>query len=208
MARIPASGGSVALPEIPYIESLSLAAPKTALVVVDMQNDFVKSGGSLFVPDAAGTVPGIQRLLTEARRQGVHIAFTQDTHFEGDPEAGIWPAHCLENSPGWEIIGELKPQPGELICRKNRYDGFYGTWLDHFLSHIWRVQHLVIVGTVANICVLHTAASAGLRWFQVVVPADGVSALTEFDLAATFRQVAYLYGGKVLRKLTGLRFTS
>jgi nicotinamidase-related amidase len=208
MGKEPVAGSLLALPEIPYIDSLALPAPKTAVVVVDMQNDFVKPGGSLFVPDAAGTIPAIQRLLTEARRQSVHIAFTQDTHVEADPEAAIWPAHCVENSPGWEIIDELKPRPGELICRKNRYDGFYGTWLDHFLSHSWRVEHVVIVGTVANICVLHTAASAGLRWFRIAIPADGVSALTEFDLAATFRQVTFLYGGKIVRRTEGLQFTA
>jgi CRP/FNR family transcriptional regulator len=62
-----------------------------------------------------------------------------------------------------------------LICRKNRYDGFCGTWLEHFLSHVWRVHDLIIVGTVSNICVLHTAASAGLRNLQVVVPAGGIA---------------------------------
>jgi nicotinamidase-related amidase len=110
------------------------------------------------------------------------------------------------NTWGWEIIQELKPQSDDLVCMKNRYDGFYGTWLDHFLSHMWKAKYVVIVGTVSNICVLHTAASAGLRWFHVVVPADGISALTEFDQALTLRQVSSLYAGDVVKSVDDLCF--
>ncbi|MEJ2050797.1 MAG: cysteine hydrolase, partial [Calditrichota bacterium] len=126
---------------------------------------------------------------------------------ENDPEFDIWPRHCVKGTSGWEIIDELKPQSGDLICQKNRYDGFYGTWLDHFLGRIWKIEHLVIVGTVSNICVLHTAASAGLRWYHVVIPADGISALTEFDQALTLHQVSSLYTGHVLKSFNAIHFT-
>ena len=105
-----------------------------------------------------------------------------------------------------EVADEIKPEPGDLICPKNRYDGFYGTWLEHFLGRVWHVENLVIVGTVANICVLHTAASAGLRWYRVIVPADGVSALTDFDQALTLRQVSWLYAGSVVKSVAGVEF--
>lgn len=64
-----------------------------------------------------------------------------------------------------------------------------------------------MVGTVANICVLHTAGSAALRWFEVVLPEDGTSALTPFDLAAALRQVSFLYQGKVTT-VEGVKFES
>ncbi len=57
------------------------------------------------------------------------------------------------------------------------------------------IDTLVIVGTVANICVLHTAGSAALRWFNVVLARDGISALSDFDMEATLRQVHFLYRG-------------
>jgi nicotinamidase-related amidase len=107
---------------------------------------------------------------------------------------------------GWEIIEELQPGPEDLICQKNRNDGFYGTWLEHFLSWVWRIEHLVIVGTVANICVAHTAASAGLHWFHIVVPANGISAQTEFDQALTMRQVSSLYAGDVVKSVEDIHF--
>lgn len=201
-------GSSVQVPDIPYRAAVELPAEDTALVVVDMQNDFVKEGGSLVVPAAIETVPTIRRLLRDARDAGVRIAYTQDTQVEDDPEFDIWPPHCLVDTWGWQIVDELAPLPGDLICRKNRYDGFYGTWLDHFLSNIWKVNNVVIVGTVSNICVAHTAASAGLRWYHVVLPADGVSALTEFDQALTLRQVSSLYNGTVLRRADDLSFAA
>lgn len=64
----------------------------------------------------------------------------------------------------------------------------------------------MIVGTVSNICVLHTAASAGLRWFHIVIPANGISALTDFDQALTLRQVSWLYSGSVVRSVEHIQF--
>jgi nicotinamidase-related amidase len=198
--------GTVEVPEIAFEDRVQLPAQKTAVVVVDMQNDFVEAGGNLVVPAASDTVPHVQRLLESARAHGVRIAYTQDTQVADDPEFEIWPEHCLIGTWGWEIIEELSPRPGDLVCPKNRYDGFYGSWLDHFLSHVWRVENLVIVGTVSNICVLHTAASAGLRYFHIVVPADGISALTDFDQALTLRQISWLYRGSVVRSVDHVQF--
>ena len=174
-------GEQVALPEIAFKANLQLPASKSAVIVVDMQNDFIKPKGTLVVPDASGTIEAVQGLLGQARTAGVRVAYTQDTHYEGDREWSIWPEHCRADTWGWQIIDELAPHAGDLVCQKSRYDGFYGTALDHYLTRVWGIEHLVIVGTVASICVLHTAASAGLRWFHVVVPASGISALNDFD---------------------------
>ncbi len=196
----------IELPEIEYIDKTTLPAEKTALIIVDMQNDFVHQEGNLHVAAARDTVPKIKKLLDSARELGMKVAYTQDTHFPGDPEWDIWPKHCERGAWGWRIIDELEPQPGERICEKNRYDGFYGTWLEHYLSHEWKVENLVIVGTVANICVAHTAASAGLRWYKIVVPANGISAMTEFDQAMTLRQVSSLYAGEVAETVDQIHF--
>lgn len=199
-------GQTVEVPEIPWQTRVELPARSSAVIVVDMQNDFVKEGGSLVVPAAAATLESVQTLLAGARRAGVHIAYTQDSHAEGDPEWDIWPRHCEVNSWGWQIVAELAPQKEDLVCQKSRYDGFYGTPLEHFLTNVWQVRHLVIVGTVSSICVLHTAASAGLRWFSVVLPNDCISALTEFDQALTLRQVSWLYTGSVTRTAADISF--
>ena len=185
--------------EVPQYEvhgEVRLDPSRTALVVVDMQNDFVKEGGSLLVPDAEGTVPAIKSLLDGARRSRMKVVFSQDTHTEHDPEWGIWPEHAREGTWGWEIVDELAPREGELVVRKVRYDAFYGTHLDHFLR-LWGTETLLLCGTVANICVHYTAASAALRWYDVVVPKDATSALDPFDLESSLRQTAFLFNGKI-----------
>jgi len=197
---------TVDVPEIPFKDRIELTSQDTAVILVDMQNDFVKPEGNLRVDAAMETIPNIQEFLAKARDQKIRIAYTQDTHLAGDREWEIWPKHCERESWGWKIIDELKPQANDVICEKNRYDGFYGTWLEHYLSHVWKVNHLVIMGTVSNICVLHTAASAGLRWFHIVIPANGISALTDFDQASTLRQVSSLYGGHVVKSVQDIHF--
>ena len=94
------------------------------------------------------------------------------------------------------IVEELAPQLSEPVLRKVRYDAFYGTHLDHLLR-LWGTRTLIVCGTVANICVHYTAASAALRFYDVVVPRDAVSALEPFDLEASLRQTAFLFAGRV-----------
>ncbi len=187
---------NVDVPHYETHEEVRVDPARTALIVVDMQNDFVKEGGSLLVPDAEATIPSIRNLLGLARDSGMKVVFTQDTHDEGDPEWEIWPEHVRTGSWGWEIVDELRPLEDELVIRKVRYDAFYGTHLDHFLR-LWGVDTLVICGTVANICVHYTAASAALRWLDVIIPRDATSALHLFDLEASLRQTAFLFAGRI-----------
>jgi nicotinamidase-related amidase len=197
--------GQVEIPEITYKETVRLPVDQTALVIIDMQNDFVKPEGALVVDAARETIPNIQHLLAMARDHGMQVAYTQDTHIEGSEEWEIWPEHVAKGTWGWEIIEELQPQPGEPVFEKPRYDGFYASGLDHYLSRVWDVKHVIIVGTVANICVAHTAASAGLRWFHIVVPANGISAMNAFDQALTLRQASWLYNGSVVRDVKDIQ---
>jgi len=184
------------VPDIERAGRVELPAAQTALIVVDMQNDFAHPEGALFVPDAQKTIPAIRALLERARAAGARVVFTQDWHSEDDPEFAIWPRHAVAGSWGAEVVTELEPLPSETRIRKLRYDAFYGTPLEHLLR-LWGVRNVVVVGTVANICVLHTAGSAALRWFGVVVAEDGLSAITPFDMQAALRQISFLYRGRI-----------
>jgi nicotinamidase-related amidase len=188
----------VELPEIPREDAVHLPSQVTAMIVVDMQNDFAHPEGTLFGEDAARAIPVIAGLLERARAKGVPVVFTQDWHGEGDPEFAIWGEHAKAGTWGSRIVEGLSASAEDAFIRKLRYDAFYGTSLDHLLR-VWGVKHLVVVGTVANICVLHTAGSAALRYYEVVVPEDGVAALTPFDKASALRQVTFLYRGRVTR---------
>jgi nicotinamidase-related amidase len=186
----------VEVPQSAVQDEVHVDPAKTALVVIDMQNDFVKQGGSLLVPDAEATVPAIERLLELARANGIRVVYGQDTHRRGDPEWETWPEHCREGSWGWEIVAELAPGVDDTVLRKARFDAFYGTPLDHLLRR-WGLDTLVICGTVANIGVQCTAASAAMRWYSVVIPCDAISALEPFDLEASLRQTVFVFAGQL-----------
>jgi nicotinamidase-related amidase len=184
------------VPKYAVQDEVRVNPERTALVVIDMQNDFVRRGGGLLVPDAAATVPAIRRLLDLARASRMRVVYSQDTHRQGDREWEIWPEHCREGSWGWEIVAELAPGVHDTVLRKAGYDAFYGTPLDDILQR-WGVDTLVICGTGANICVHYTAASAALRGYAVVIPRDAISAFEPFDLEGSLRQTAFVLSGQL-----------
>ncbi len=195
----------VEIPEIKVHDRIELPASETAVIVVDMQNDFVKPGGKLVVPTAKDTIPSIRRLLEKARERNILIIYTKDTHYKRDPEFEIWGEHVVKGTWGWEIVDELKPLENDIVVEKTRYDGFYGTPIDDLLR-VYGIRYVVIVGTVANICVLHTAGSAALRWYKVIVPLDGISALNDFDYYVALRQIDFLYKGILVESVDGIIF--
>ena len=190
----------VEVPDHEIVEDVSVDPGRTALVIVDMQNDFVREDGCLAVPDAAATIPAIRLLRDLAHKHGMPVYYTQDSHYADDPEFAVWGEHVVVGTPGWEIVDELRPvaDAGDRVFRKDRYDGFFRTTLEPTLADT-EVDTLIICGTVANVCVLYTAASAAMRWFSVILPVDAVSALSEFDLQATIRQIAFVHRGIITR---------
>jgi len=186
----------VSVPEYKILSQVSLDPLVTALIVVDMQVDFVGPGGKLVVQDARKTIPAIHRLIVKAREAGVPVIFTQDWHRADDPEFSLWPGHAVEGTAGAEIIPELNPLPQDYLIRKRTYDAFFSTDLDLLLRQKG-IQSLVITGTVSNICVLHTAGSARLRGYEIIVASDAISSLTPFDQEAALRQISFIYQGKI-----------
>ena len=184
---------TVEVPDYEVQRGVRVDPSRTALIVGDMQNDFVTEPGTLVVPSAEGTIPAILNLLELARESGMKVVFVQDTHHDGDPEWEIWGEHCREGSWGWQVVDGLAPNEDEATIRKPRYDAFYGTGLEHMLR-LWGVNTLIICGTVANICVHYTASSAAMRWFNVIVPRDCISSFNDFDMEASLSQTASLLG--------------
>lgn len=192
------SGLMLEIPEQTLASRVEVDPGTTALVIVDMQNDFVDPRGKLYVASAQGTVPAIARLLDMARAASMPVVFTQDWHGDDDPEFALWGPHAVGGTWGAEIVPQLAPAPQDLRIRKLRYDAFFGTPLEDELRRR-RIESLIVTGTVSNICVLHTAGSAALRWFRVIVPVDAISALAEFDQQVALRQIAFLYRGTLTR---------
>jgi nicotinamidase-related amidase len=188
----------VTVPEYKILTEVKLDPRVTALMIVDMQVDFVNPKGKLWVPEARKTIPPILHLISKSRKARCPIIFTQDWHRADDPEFSLWPLHAVAETPGARVFPRLKPLATDYFIRKKTYDAFFGTELDLILRQKG-IANLVITGTAANICVLHTAGSASLRGYKVVIPEDAISSLTPFDQAAALRQISFVHHGKITR---------
>jgi nicotinamidase/pyrazinamidase len=160
----------------------------SALLIIDLLNDFIKEEGSLMVPVAARIVPPIREILDAARNQGVPVVYLTDRHRPDDLEFRHWPSHAVIGTWGAEIIDELKPLPQEYVIPKRRYSAFYGTDLDIYLRELG-VRHIYETGVLTNICVYVTAIDASTRLYQVSVFKDAVASLSEETDRFIFQQL-------------------
>jgi len=176
-------------------KKLTLPKEGTVVMVVDMQNDFVNEDGKLYVGESVKKIiPNIQRTVAIARETNVPVVYTQDWHVNDDPEFKVWPAHCIEETVGAQVVQTLKPASGDFVVRKKSYDPWFETELEELLRRL-KVKTVVVTGTVSNICVLHAVAGATLRGYEAVVPVDCTAALNDVDQEFAFRQIVFLYKG-------------
>ena len=160
----------------------TLEPQNTALLIIDMQNDFLKPGAPLEVPAGRQIIPNIKRLLNFCREVGIPVIYTIFVTSE-DTKGLMWlfhPEHapptraCWEGSEGAEIISDLYPQAGERVIKKHCYDAFYDTDLDTVLRSLG-VKYLIVTGVMTNFCVDSTVRGAFHRQYKVVVVSDGVA---------------------------------
>jgi len=97
---------------------------------------------------------------------------------------------------GAEVIDELKPAESDFIIRKRRYSAFYETDLDLLLREL-KVDTLVVVGLVTDICVQHTVADAFFRGYRIIIPKDCVEALTEEAQERGIKYLQRIYGCEI-----------
>ncbi|MCL2194700.1 MAG: cysteine hydrolase [Oscillospiraceae bacterium] len=155
---------------------------KTALLVIDMQNDFLLEGAIMEVPKARKLVQPIKQIIDRCREIGVPVVYTEhETHPDRCPmEIANWPhlAHAgmRGGTKGVMTIDELAPLPGEPVVTKHRYSAFFETNLELILRNLRggnnAVDTLIIVGIMSNICCESTARDAVYRDYKVVFGGD------------------------------------
>ncbi len=151
----------------------------TALLIIDMQNDFLLQGSPVCAPGGIELVPVIAALAQGCRDLGFPVIFTMETHRADRSDFGIEltfePPHCLEGTGGEAIIVALEPQAGDTcIGNKRRYDAFLGTDLDLVLR-LHGVQNLLVTGVCTDICVSSTVQHARNLDYRCFVLADAVA---------------------------------
>lgn len=192
--------------------ALTPAAGRTALIVVDMQRAFVEPGEAMEVPPAREIVPRIQALLAAFRTRRLPIVFTEFLYTETAPllVGVLHPEHlraapgaprgfgrpsssCLAGEANVATVAELAPRPDELVVQKPYYDAFHATVLDGALR-ARGITHLVITGTLTDICVLATVVGGFNREYRITVVEDGVATLWPEIQRATLDIIARAYG--------------
>lgn len=174
----------------------SLFHSKTAVIVIDMLNDFVK--GELSCEQSRAIVPPLHSLLSAARQEGVPIFYCNDCHIpDTDHELKLWGHHAISGTEGAEIVSELAPQKGDYIIPKHCYSGFFQTDLQWILTSLG-IKNLIITGLYTNICVRHTAADAFCWGYQIYVPRDCVSAFTPQEYEGDIAYLKTVYGAMIL----------
>jgi len=168
---------------------------RMSVIVVDMLNDFVT--GTLKCERATRIIPNIQRILNFARKKEIPVIYVSDAHLPGvDDELELWPPHAILGTNGAEIIEELKPAKGDYTLQKRRYSAFYETGLDPLLREL-KVDTVVLVGLVTNICIQHTAADAFFRGYRIIVPEDCVEAPTDEAQKTALNYLKTNYGSDI-----------
>jgi len=163
---------------------------KTAMIVVDMQNDFVQEGAPIEIPRARAMVPHLNRLLDVCRAHKLPVIYIHHVIRGGDIDAGRLADHyeairnnkaLLAGTKNVEIYAGLKPHPGDLVVAKPRYSAFYGTDLEAILRSKG-IDTLIISGTVTHVCCESTTRDAFSRDYKVIFLSDGNAARDLPDL--------------------------
>lgn len=155
----------------------------TALIIIDMQKDFVLPSSPACVAGAEGSVPTIANLLRQARGWGWPVFHVVRQHAPDGSDAEPYrrplfqqgKGICVAGSEGAEIVPELAPLPGEIILPKTRFSAFYHTNLEGILRGMG-IHSLVLAGTQYPNCIRGSAMDALYRDFRVVLVTDACSA--------------------------------
>jgi ureidoacrylate peracid hydrolase len=166
---------------------------RTAVLVIDMLNDFLEPAGAMPLPEGHRLYEPIRRLLAIARFHGSAVIWVCDTHPRGDREFDKRSVHCITGTWGAQIVEPLQPRDDEYRVAKRRYSGFFETDLDLRLRELG-VAHLILAGVVTNICVRSTAHDAFFRGYDVIVVQECVAATGEREQESSLYDIDTHFG--------------
>ncbi len=165
----------------------------TALVVVDVQNDFADPSGSLYVTGGEEVVPFANAQAEAALAAGAFVVYSRDWHPESTPhfakDGGIWPVHCVGDTWGAEFHPDLEVHGPTVLKGVSGEDGYSAFTVRHpeteeesatELADLLRertIARVVVVGLATDYCVKETAIDACHSGFETEVLADGMRAV-------------------------------
>jgi nicotinamidase/pyrazinamidase len=166
---------------------------QTALIVVDVQNDFADPAGSLYVREGEAVVPVANDEVAAAGEAGASVVYTQDWHPESTPhfekDGGLWPVHCVRDSWGAMFHPELRVD-GDVVRKGTKGEDGYSAFsvrdplsgdtaptVLHRMLAERGVRRIVVCGLTTDFCVVETVTDARELGYPVAVLRDGVRAV-------------------------------
>jgi ureidoacrylate peracid hydrolase len=186
-------------------DTWKMTPENTALIIVDMQNIWAHPRGSRYLPMSEDIVPKIRELRDYCHANEIPVIYLHTTKRKDLADVGIFAdlkpqTHDADNewnnfegSIGAEIIESLKPAPQDILVKKFRYSGFYGTQLENLLRALGR-DTIAITGVATNVCCDSTARDGAMRDFKVVFLSDCNASFTAEEQEATLRNFDKHFG--------------
>lgn len=164
----------------------SFTPSQSALVLIDLANDFVYPGGTIADAGGAGyqeraqaILPALGRLVEAARKAGVTVVYATDAHTEADSELAMkWPPHAMKGTRWAQIVPSLAPKPGDVVLEKTTYSPFVSSDIDRELASRG-IRRLYITGLHTDCCARHTSGDAFQRGYDLVWITDALQAFTD-----------------------------
>ena len=189
------------------LESFQLSSANTALLVVDVQNDFCHNQGvfskykSATLDHVEQAVSKLSALIEKCRQSNLPIIFIRTTHSDwtNSPSwlkrmegAGEKMRICAPDSWGSNFYN-VSPKEGDCIVTKHRYSAFIGTDLDLILKSKG-IENILVTGVATNVCVESTARDAYHRDYNVILIEDCCGAYDKAEHAATLNNISKFFG--------------
>lgn len=177
-------------------DAAMLDPTKTAVIVIDMINEFCKPGGRMVLPGYETLMPQQTALITAARANGVPVIFVVDSHRKNMRRDREWvkrTPHGVENTWATQVIDDLDVQDDDIVVIKHRYSAFFQTDLDLVLKDML-ISQLVVFGVVTNICVRSTVHDGFFQGYDIVVPHDACAATGPREHVSTLYDIATHFG--------------
>src|SRR3954451_16360688 len=201
-------------------EALVIETARTAVIVVDMQNDFGSHGGMMALAgiDVSGNravIPATSRVLAVARQAGILVvylkmAFRADLSDAGAPDTPNWLKHLplraaeettapdgtasrilIRDTWNTDIVAELQPEPPDVVLYKHRYSGFYETDLDKVLQSR-AINGLIFTGWTTSVCVESTVRDAMFRDYRSLILEDCTAEPLEKCMSRSNHEASFL----------------
>jgi nicotinamidase-related amidase len=190
-------------------QGLSFKPEISALLILDMQEYFLRPESHAYVPSARAILPGLQAMVKAWTAKGLPVIYTR--HINSlENAAGMavwWRELLLDKNPLSAISSDFDSANGGVI-QKCQYDAFFGTPLEAKLRELGRSQ-VVICGVMTHLCCETTARSAFMRGFEVFFPVDGTATYNEAFHRATLLNLSHGFAsltliGDLLAALNGM----